>query len=105
MALKVLRDTINASVEGIGGRVQMGVVRESGPEVIEEADMRGLHDTADLWGPSALNFCLGVPRLLRPARRQTAVSAHQSDEALLIVPESRYRELANTNRPPTVETP
>ncbi len=59
VALKVLRDTIEASVEGIGGRVQMGVARESGPEVIEEADMRGLHDTADLWEAQCIELLLG----------------------------------------------
>lgn len=49
VALKVLRDTIETSVEGIGGRVQMGTVQESGVQVIAQADMRGLHDTVDLW--------------------------------------------------------
>lgn len=59
VTLKVLRDTIEASVEGIGGRVQMGVVRESGPEVIEEEDMRGLHDTVDLWEAQCIELLLG----------------------------------------------
>ncbi len=59
VALKVLRDTIETSVEGIGGRVQMGAVRESGLEVIEEADMRGLHDTVDLWEAQCIELLLG----------------------------------------------
>jgi hypothetical protein len=59
VALKVLRDTIEASVEGIGGRVQMGVVQESGVEAIEEADMRGLHDTVDLWEAQCAELLLG----------------------------------------------
>jgi proteasome beta subunit len=59
VALKVLRDTIETSVEGIGGRVQMGAVRESGLEVIEEADMRGLHDTVDLWETQCIELLLG----------------------------------------------
>lgn len=59
VALKVLRDTIETGVEGIGGRVQMGAVRESGLEVIEEADMRGLQDTADLWEAQCIELLLG----------------------------------------------
>jgi hypothetical protein len=49
VGLKILRDTIETGVEGIGGRVQMGAVRESGLEAIQASDMRGLHDTVDLW--------------------------------------------------------
>ncbi|HST56080.1 MAG TPA: hypothetical protein VLJ42_09335 [Solirubrobacteraceae bacterium] len=49
VALKVLRDTIETHVEGIGGLVQMGIVQQSGVQLIERADMRGLHDTVDLW--------------------------------------------------------
>lgn len=49
VALKVLRDTIETNVDGIGGRVQMGTVRESGVDIVKEADRRGLHDTVDLW--------------------------------------------------------
>lgn len=59
VALKVLRDTIETGVEGIGGRVQMGVVCESGLEVIEKADMRGLHDTVDLWESQCIELLLG----------------------------------------------
>ncbi len=49
VALKVLRDTIDTSVEGIGGGVQMATVERAGVRVIEAADMRGLHDAVDLW--------------------------------------------------------
>lgn len=49
VALKVLRDTIEASVAGIGGRVQMASAQEGGLQVIEDSDMRDLHDTVDLW--------------------------------------------------------
>jgi hypothetical protein len=60
VALKVLRDTIETSVEGIGGRVQMGVVQESGLQVIKQADMRGLHDTVDLWEAQCAELLLGT---------------------------------------------
>lgn len=60
VALKVLRDTIETSVEGIGGRVQMGTAQESGVEVIEQADMRGLHDTVDLWESQCAEILLGT---------------------------------------------
>jgi hypothetical protein len=59
VALKVLRDTIETSVEGIGGRVQMGTVQKSGLQVIDEADMRGLHDTVDLWEAQCAELLLG----------------------------------------------
>lgn len=59
VALKVLRDTIEASVEGIGGRVQMGTVQERGLQVIKDADMRGLHDTVDLWEAQCAELLLG----------------------------------------------
>jgi hypothetical protein len=49
VALKVLRDTIETSVEGIGGDVQMATVERQGVRVIEAADMQGLHDSLDLW--------------------------------------------------------
>jgi hypothetical protein len=49
VALKVLRDTIQTGVEGIGGSVQMGTVARQGVRIIEPADMRGLHDAVDLW--------------------------------------------------------
>ncbi|HYM54681.1 MAG TPA: hypothetical protein VES97_04920 [Solirubrobacteraceae bacterium] len=59
VALKVLRDTIETSVEGIGGRVQMGTAQASGLEIIEDADMRGLHDTVDLWEAQCAELLLG----------------------------------------------
>jgi hypothetical protein len=49
VALKVLRDTIETSVEGIGGDVQMGTVGRHGVGAVEAADMRRLHDAVDLW--------------------------------------------------------
>jgi hypothetical protein len=60
VALKVLRDTIETSVEGIGGRVQMGTAQESGVQIIEQADMRGLHDTVDLWESQCAELLLGT---------------------------------------------
>jgi hypothetical protein len=60
VALKVLRDTIETSVEGIGGRVQMGTAQASGVQVIEQADMRGLHDTFDLWESQCAELLLGT---------------------------------------------
>jgi hypothetical protein len=49
VALKVLRDTIDTSVEGIGGGVQMGTVERHAVGVTEASDMRRLHDAVDLW--------------------------------------------------------
>ncbi len=49
VALKVLRDTVETSVEGVGGGVQMGTVGRQGVGVIEAVDMRRLHDAVDLW--------------------------------------------------------
>jgi len=60
VALKVLRDTIETSVEGIGGRVQMGTVQESGVQVVVQADMRGLHHTVDLWESQCAEILLGT---------------------------------------------
>jgi len=59
VALKVLRDTIEASVEGIGGRVQMATAQKSGLQVIDDGDMRGLHDTVDLWEAQCAELLLG----------------------------------------------
>lgn len=59
VALKVLRDTIETSVEGIGGRVQMGTVQKSGVQVMEHTDMRGLHDTVDLWEAQCAELLIG----------------------------------------------
>jgi hypothetical protein len=49
LALKVLRDTIETSVEGIGGGVQMATLGRHGVGMIEAARMRRLHDAVDLW--------------------------------------------------------
>jgi hypothetical protein len=49
LALKVLRDTIETSVEGIGGSVQIGTVGRDRVGVIDAAEMRRLHDAVDLW--------------------------------------------------------
>jgi hypothetical protein len=60
VALKVLRDTIETSVEGIGGRVQMGTAQNSGVRLVAQADMRGLHDTVDLWESQCAEILLGT---------------------------------------------
>jgi len=60
VALKVLRDTIETSVEGIGGRVQMGTAQKSGVRLVAQADMRGLHDTVDLWESQCAEILLGT---------------------------------------------
>jgi hypothetical protein len=49
IALKVLRDTIETSVEGIGGGVQMATLGRVGVGVIEATEMRRLNDAVDLW--------------------------------------------------------
>jgi hypothetical protein len=60
VALKVLRDTIDTTVEGIGGPVQMGVVQKSGVRLLEKADMRGLYDTVDLWESQCAELLIGA---------------------------------------------
>lgn len=60
VVLKVLRDTIETSVDGIGGRVQMGTAQESGVQVVAQAAMRGLHDTVDLWESQCAEILLGT---------------------------------------------
>jgi hypothetical protein len=60
LALKLLRDTIEISVEGIGGRVQMGSVEASGLQILEPADMRGLHDAVDVWESQCAELLLGT---------------------------------------------
>lgn len=59
VALKVVRDTIEASVESIGGAVQMGVVERDRVSVIEAADLRALHDAVDLWETRCAALLLG----------------------------------------------
>lgn len=49
LAGKVIRDTIEATADGVGGGVQMGVLRESGTWLLSERDMRAVHDAVDLW--------------------------------------------------------
>ncbi len=60
VALKVLRDVIATAAEGIGGRVQMGTVQKSGVQRVEEADMRGLDDTVNLWESRCVELLLGA---------------------------------------------
>jgi len=62
IALKVLRDAIETSVEGIGGRVQMGTAHASGVQVVAQSDMRGLHDTVDLWEAQCAEILLGTDK-------------------------------------------
>lgn len=49
LALKVMRDTIHVGVESIGGEPQIGAVTRKGVEIVTGADLRGLHDTLDVW--------------------------------------------------------
>jgi hypothetical protein len=63
VTLKVLRDTIETSVEGIGGRVQMATVQKGGVRVIKDQDMRGLHDTVDLWESQCAELLMGSTAL------------------------------------------
>ena len=60
VALKVLRDTIETNVEGIGGRVQMGTIQRGALRLMEEADIRGLNDTVDLWEAQCAELLLGT---------------------------------------------
>jgi hypothetical protein len=40
--------------------VQMGAVQESGVQIVEQADMRGLNDTVDLWEAQCAELLLGT---------------------------------------------
>lgn len=60
VALKVIRDTIETSAEGVGGAPQMGVVDRRGACVIEHAEMRALHDAVDLWETRCAALLLGA---------------------------------------------
>ena len=66
VALKVLRDTIETSVEGIGGGVQTATVGRHGVHVIEATDMRGLHHAVDAWETRCAELLCGKGR---PSRR------------------------------------
>jgi hypothetical protein len=49
VAMKILRDTIETGVEGIGGDVQLATLGRGGVDVIGATDVRRLHDAVDLW--------------------------------------------------------
>lgn len=49
VVLKVLRDAIDTTVEGIDGQIQLGTIQKSGVRVLNKTDVRGLHDTVNLW--------------------------------------------------------
>lgn len=59
VVLKVLRDTIETSVEGVGGAVQMATLEQGRVRVLAEADLRSLHDAVDLWEAACAEL-LGV---------------------------------------------
>jgi 20S proteasome alpha/beta subunit len=73
VAVKVLRDTIETSVEGIGGGVQTATVGCNGVHVTESADMRGLHHAVDVWEARCAELLCGrgtpPPVREKPARR------------------------------------
>jgi hypothetical protein len=60
VALKVLRDTIATGVEEVGGEIQLAVVSNRESQVIPFRDMRGLHDTLDLWESQAAELLPGA---------------------------------------------
>jgi 20S proteasome alpha/beta subunit len=60
VVLKVLRDTIEACGESVGGAVQLGVVERRGVLLVEQADMRVLHDAVDLWETRSAALLLGA---------------------------------------------
>jgi hypothetical protein len=60
VALKVLRDTIETTAEGIGGRVQMGTIQKSDLRIVEETDMLGLYDAVDLWESQCAELLIGA---------------------------------------------
>lgn len=49
IAMKVLRDAIETSVEGVGGDVQMATLGRDGVELIGATEVRRLHDAVDVW--------------------------------------------------------
>lgn len=60
VALKVLRDAIEVSVEGIGGDVQLGVVARNGIRQLDDAGMRTLQRTVDLWEERCAELLAGA---------------------------------------------
>jgi hypothetical protein len=75
LALKVIRDTIQGTVEGVGGNVQMGVVGGSYARLLAERDLRALDDAVDLWEARCRELLCGdagrAARRVGPARPQT----------------------------------
>jgi len=49
IAMKVLRDAIETSVEGVGGEVQMATLGRDGVDLIGATEVRRLHDAVDVW--------------------------------------------------------
>lgn len=74
VALKVLRDTIETSVEGVGGSVQMATVMRHGVQVVEAEELRELHDAVDVWERRCAE-------LLRGGRTPTSASG-KSDRGI-----------------------
>ena len=67
VALKVLRDTIETSVEGIGGSVQIGTVGRHRVGAIGAAEMRRLHDAVDLWETRCAELLRGAATTPSPS--------------------------------------
>ena len=67
VALKMLRNTIETGVEGIGGRVQMGVVREHCGQAISNLKReRGPNRSLDVWNYTSTSE--GALSRTKPAR-------------------------------------
>jgi hypothetical protein len=61
IAMKVLRDAIETSVEGIGGDVQMATLRRDGVDLIGATEVRRLHDAVDVWERRCAELLRGCP--------------------------------------------
>jgi hypothetical protein len=59
LALKITRDTIHIGVESIGGEVQVGAVSRGGVELLGGTQLKGLHDTLDVWEEQAADLLPG----------------------------------------------
>lgn len=59
IAMKVLRDAIETSAEGVGGDVQMATLGRDGVDLIGATDVRRLHDAVDVWERRCAELLVG----------------------------------------------
>lgn len=59
LLLKVMRDTIESTVDEIGGAVQMGVVEKGHADLVNEAGLRIVTDALGLWESQSAELLVG----------------------------------------------